>query len=742
MDIQLDLLQGMSRFEREFVGLGVALAAIVLIGLGYPMFLGLTYVNSDLANFYLPIRDFYHSCLANGDSFIWWPKQLNGFYLHGEGQAGLYHPLNLALYSLGDLTLAFNLEFLRSYLLLLPGMFVLLRRLRLPADAAIFGAILFTFSSFNLLHHMHLNMTAGIAHFPWLLVAIHIAVRDGSRRRVAIATCAVVLLTASQLLLAHLQVVWMSLLLEAYFALALLHAQTGRRWIGRAARLVAAKFLGALCASIQVLPVWVTLWGSFRAAPTEKFLSTLPLEPLDLLQLVSPYLVRFGHTDWEMAELGLYCGAVVPVLLVWLLLRLRFLGSLRVPAILALYAGVLSLVLALGGQGGLYQLQKMLPVAGLFRAPARYVLLFQFAAAIAAAIAFVDLRRVAESATRQSWRLLWPLTIPFFLSLGFAIAVWAMDLRIQARVAAPEYIAVGAAICFIATGLVIGAALGVRGMLMAILVFAVADLGAYGLSFVWLDEPKNVIARSAEMLEADGNPEAQRSPKRRILQGHPTIALAGVFQAGGYVAMTPNRKLLQPRIQGRKLRHQFIEFLRGDLATRNAVLRVASVAWEYKRAIPDPLPRARLVSRVQLSANPLADITSIDVDRTVLVDEPIELPGGPAGSARITNDRPGEIWIATDAGTRQILILSESYHTGWRVEIDGEAGRVIRAYGDFMGVVINAGSHSIRFLFDAPSLRLGKALTTFGFAMLLLWLVVEAALHRRIGTKVRTFDLV
>ncbi len=82
---------------------------------------------------------------------------------------------------------------------------------------------------------------------------------------------------------------------------------------------------------------------------------------------------------------------------------------------------------------------------------------------------------------------------------------------------------------------------------------------------------------------------------------------------------------------------------------------MASVAWEYRRAIPDPMPRARLVSQAQLSADPLADIASIDIDRTVLVDEPIELPGGPAGSARITSDRPGEIRIATDAATRQIL---------------------------------------------------------------------------------------
>ena len=62
-------------------------------------------------------------------------------------------------------------------------MYLLLRRLELPPPAAIFGAIVFTFSGFNLLHFMHMNAIAIVAHIPWLLLAIDVLLRSSDRGR-------------------------------------------------------------------------------------------------------------------------------------------------------------------------------------------------------------------------------------------------------------------------------------------------------------------------------------------------------------------------------------------------------------------------------------------------------------------------------------------------------------------------------------------------------------------------------
>ena len=94
---------------------GLFAAAVVLALLGYPIVTGEVYTANDLAAFHLPTRVFYARCLAEGHSFLWFPHEYTGVYLHGEGQAGLYHPLNWLLYRLLPLSTAFTLELLRSY---------------------------------------------------------------------------------------------------------------------------------------------------------------------------------------------------------------------------------------------------------------------------------------------------------------------------------------------------------------------------------------------------------------------------------------------------------------------------------------------------------------------------------------------------------------------------------------------------------------------------------------------------
>src|SRR4029453_4033199 len=92
-----------------------------------------------------------------------------------------------------------------------------LRRWAIRRDGALFGSFIFTFSGFNLLHHVHPNMLAVVAHLPWLLLAIDVAIVDSNHRRVAWAKFAVSLLTASQLFLGHPQMVVLSSIIEGLY---------------------------------------------------------------------------------------------------------------------------------------------------------------------------------------------------------------------------------------------------------------------------------------------------------------------------------------------------------------------------------------------------------------------------------------------------------------------------------------------------------------------------------------------
>ena len=183
------------------------------------MFAGRVYVADDLGAFHLPLRNFYSQQLGAGEPFDWNPEMFGGFYLTGEGQAGTYHPLHLFLYRFLPLQTAFDLECLLSYPVMLAGMYVFLLRWRICRPAALFGAMAFTFGGFNLLHFVHPNVVAIVAHLPWLLVAIDVLVRGNNQRVKRLAFAAIALLSGSQLLLGSPQFVLFSLMLEVGYVL-------------------------------------------------------------------------------------------------------------------------------------------------------------------------------------------------------------------------------------------------------------------------------------------------------------------------------------------------------------------------------------------------------------------------------------------------------------------------------------------------------------------------------------------
>ncbi len=79
----------------------------------------------------------------------------------------------------------------------------------------------------------------------------------------------------------------------------------------------------------------------------------------------------------------------------------------------------------------------------------------------------------------------------------------------------------------------------------------------------------------------------------------------------------------------------------------------------------------------------------------------------------------GQVLIATATDTDQLLVLADSYHPGWSVTVDGQEVRLLRICGDFMGCVVPAGKHLVRFAWRPASLRYGRLLSLIGLAGLI-----------------------
>ncbi len=715
--------------RRREIGLAATAACGALLlftALTLPFLDGRVPVAGDLGMFHLPLRHFFARALAQGDTWLWFPGQFSGHYLQGEGQVGMTHPLQQILYRTLPLEPAFALEALRAWLMGFAGAFLLLRRLDLRLDASALGALLVAFAPFGLLQFTHLNCVGILAHAPWMLLASELALRGERARHRHLAALGQSLLVASMLLLAHPQYTWLVLLVTALSPLAFTRGAgspapaPGVR-PRRLVLLVTAVALGFLLAAIQLVPHLDMLRESFRRTPSSGFVDSYAVPLSHLTVLLDPWLFRWlVPTGASVHETAPWPGVLALPLALWLMAARRSVGTLWPVARWALGIAALGLVLSLGDSGGINRLLRALPLIGLFRAPGRYLFLFHLGLALAAAIAFDRLARSSEGTIapgRTATAVVW---LPGLLSFGVAM-IWLLGpsvgvtLPFASLVAAPARALAGPLLLLAAAA---GIGLAARGRTtagLALLIgLAVTDAATYGVARVLASPTATAAELGAAALPSHLNPAG------RIAWATLGATIPGERLAGGYAALAPER-VLGVGAPGADLTAP-------ELAQ---AARVAGVSHSASgKALPTPLPRARLVAAARVSTDPARDLAdgTVDPATTVLLAEtglavlPELDPNGPAGTATIERDRPGEIQLATDAPGRRLLVVSEAWHAGWAARVDGNEVELLRAYGDYMACPVPAGQHHVELRFEPWSWRLGSALSGAGIGLALLWL--------------------
>ena len=719
------------------------LAGILLWGaLAGPFFAGRIYTADDLGEFHLPIRAFYADQLAHGQPYDWMPQLFSGFYLTGEGQGGAYHPLHQFLYRFFPLRVALGFEYLLPYPLMMLGTWLLLKRRLGRSDAAMLGGLLFAFSSFNLLHFVHPNAVAVIAHIPWLLWAIDVAMTDSRRRRVALATALIALLTGSQLLLGYPQYVWFSLIAELAYVIFL---QTAHKYAPRYGcdlcvtcddcvgctaqiwpRVLIAKGIGLLLGGVQLLPSLDAWLHSARRGVDASFPFWGSLHPLNLLQLVAPYLLAGRVVGDNTHEFGLYVGAVPLMLIVWLLARRHELGPLAPSAWTALGFALVMLLLSFGAYGFLYPVTTWLPMLGSFRFPCRYLVLFQLAAAGLAAIGFVLLIRQSSLARqrrrqnpwcveRRSWRALWHDFEPLWCVVGFsaAVAIAGFKLRHEAYIA-PASRRVGGSRTIGRGGRADG--LGRAGILGR--PGGPDPPGRRGPGLV-RSELFRLSKRSATSARLDAvrgigrdSARQRRRPSGRLVVSRRPAGAAN-RRLDDAPRLAPGRRIRRPRAAPATRLSPLARPARGrgplgpaqpvDHRGRRAETVRQSLAGSARPVAPGAAGRRRR----EPAASPADDIAQICPDTTALCEVPLGLPPSKPGTAVLAADGPGRLAIEVDCPAPQLLVVAESYHDGWHATVDAQPQTLYRVNGDFMGCVVGPGKHQVVLCFQAGSLERG-----------------------------------
>jgi hypothetical protein len=653
-------------------------SAALLLPLAWPLLQGRVFVYNDLAWFHLPFRHLYQQALQKGDSLLWTPAIFSGVYFHGEGQTGVFHPLHLLLYGLLPLQAAFNLELLTNYVAAFAGTWWFLRRLRFGAEPALFGAMLFAFSGFALLHHHHVNMIAVVAHLPWLLGAADVLIVEAAGRPRRVAFAAVALVLGSAFAIGFPQAVWWNAIALAAFAL--LRAGEPGRW-GRLLTLVAALAVGVLLGGIQILPSADAIAHSDRAAASGQFALSFSLHPLNLLQLWSPLaLTRGAHSVGDYMwfhEFGIYSGAVLPVALAWVWTRRAALIDRRALIVGATVFAAVMLLLALGRYVGLAGLLVHLPVIGAMRAPARYVVLMQFALAILAVIALEDLLAIGQGRKeRVAGRPLLPW-VPALLGMATLLGINAGILPFGRHTAATVAAAApGVALVAVVTLLVILAGRRVRWALPALVAVTAADLALYGIRFVYQEPPQSIPRLMVTVKPAPARPEDTyaAAPDAGPYSKN-VLVLQGYRLTTGYTGFFP------------AVRHP----IGGELS-----LLLSGTRWKFtpegvRQAVPGGVERARLID---------------DRGRQVI------------GRVQLTADRPGRLAASVHVDGPAILAFTERFHPGWTATAGGRALDVVRVEHDFLGCRLDAGVERVELRFAPRSFRNGALASAIGAVLL------------------------
>ncbi len=143
------------------------------------------------------------------------------------------------------------------------------------------------------------------------------------------------------------------------------------------------------------------------------------------------------------------------------------------------------------------------------------------------------------------------------------------------------------------------------------------------------------------------------------------------------------------------------------------------------------LPRWKVVPDLERRLELLAGSGGLDAREEALVETqppPGQREGKAPRPARILRRLPGRVELSAQGPG--LLLVSETWHPGWRARVDGKETRPVPADHAFLGIWLPPGSHRVSLLFRPDSLRVGLYGAGAG-ALLLLLLLAGAWLRRR-----------
>jgi hypothetical protein len=703
--------------------------SLVLLG-ALVLFFGVTLVpwhgqflgGSDIAKLFYWLASFTREQCLSGSLPLWNPYYYAGHPLIGLPSSALFYPSTL-LFVLLSLPWAFNLDLLLHLFLAGYGMFRLVELLTGRRAAGLTAALAYMLSGYFMdrLAAGHLTQIHSAAWLPWVFYLLERALE--SRRPRHYLLCGAVL--GMQILAGEPQNSFYALLFAALYGVIRAGMQTGgklRPALRAGWRLALVPLVAFGLAAVQIIPALEFAGLSDRAARTYEFASGFSFPPANFLTLLIPN-VQASRILLD-PEYGGYLGCLSLLLAAAALVS----PAHRQRALPFLALLLLAVSLMVGEYTVLYRIYYgVIPGLGLFRVPARAMVMLVLAGAVLAGLGADALLRGALPDRRRHWLLgAW-----LALALGLPwLSSWAGGARFSPPVWQASLWMIGGAA---AVGLV--ARWGTRAW--AARLFPLVLLG--DLTFCQqgkiprLDEHE-LVAREPYEAMFSTQPGGYRvlSPfhnNRGMLHHYANLNAYTPIVVGQYYNFLHDMaQVAKPQNGRNRLGVAYFSeptvFSSRILGVQHAVIPLAEGKTQV--LVDDhPMPRAVLVYKAREIAAYINQIARLrdpgfDPQAEVILEVPPPLPAVPGkGKAEVAQYAPNRIAVKTQSDQPGYLVLSELFYPGWEATVDGKAAPILKADCILRAVVLDKGAHEVIFKYRPRSLMLGAAGSAGTVALLL-----------------------
>lgn len=734
----------------------VILAVLVLIlfrPVVIPTAPGEVLAGKDLPSMFYPLQQYIAQTIKAGDLPLWNPHQFIGHPIVGNPHSGLLYPGMWFVWLVG-VQRGIGLMMVLHAWFGAWGIARLVRFFGAGQVGSLLAGVIYGMSGWASAHFYpgHHNLMLILGWIPWSMAAYHVALQRGTW--VALLPGAGVI--GIGLLAGHPPLmIYMGFGLLAIWAYHVAVSDDMRRgawWAGW--RLAVIGIGGLLLGAALVLPAAELTGLATRESGDLAFASTYALPPAQFLSFIVPGLFGvpteppsyyWGADFFE--EFTAYVGLLPLVALPLVLRRARretwfFVGLIG-----------FGLVLSMGVEGALMPLLvRWVPGFGMFRVPARALLLVVIGLAGLAAELVTTLQRLPleerRVLLRPALRLWLPVGAAVAVGLGVFFAGWYASASHVEPMPQRAFVVSGR---LTVTALIAGAvwvvlwlwtrpdaqaprwALALTALLVIFdawhVVIPVIPLADVNESPIWTGARTHIPATPGRVLMVapyGGHfNEASVSGHLHVLGYDPLVI--GTFDTLNKLGGDQG----DPLSRGNMLLGVTYLLATEPYDDPSYELIANDYGSYYYRRV-DPFPRAWVASDIVVEPNDTAALQRIgaadtNMVQTAFVDRAINCPAGEEAEAAITDYGTNDVTLTTSGGGG-LLVLSDQYYPGWQATVDGKSADIVRTDTAFRGVCVPSGDHTVRFEYRPLSFYAGVVITGVSW---LVWLVLAVIGWRR-----------